>query len=42
MIAALTDFLDAVTDDDYMGLNRIVMTEFLRDVKLTRRVFARA
>ncbi len=25
-----------------MGLNRIVMTEYLRDVELARRVFTRA
>ncbi|WP_170406201.1 hypothetical protein [Ruegeria arenilitoris] len=37
-IAARHDF----TDDDYMGLNRIVMTEYLRDVELARRVFTRA
>ncbi|WP_170428543.1 hypothetical protein [Ruegeria arenilitoris] len=37
-IAARHDF----TDDDYMGLNRIMMTEYLRDVGLARCVFARA
>ncbi|MEM7300827.1 MAG: TetR/AcrR family transcriptional regulator [Pseudomonadota bacterium] len=42
LITALSDFISAVTDERYLGLNRMAMTEFLRDQELARRVFARA
>ena len=42
LIKALEDFISAVTDERYMGLNRMAMTEYLRDLDLARRVFARA
>lgn len=42
LLKALSDFIEAVTDERYMGLNRMAMTEFLRDLDLARRVFARA
>lgn len=42
LIKALRDYISAVTDDRYLGLNRMAMTEFLRDLDLARRVFSRA
>lgn len=42
LIKALEDYISAVTDERYMGLNRMAMTEYLRDLDLARRVFARA
>ena len=42
LIAALRDYIMAITDERYMGLNRMAMTEYLRDIELVRRVFARA
>ena len=42
LIKALDNYMTAVTDERYMGLNRMAMTEYLRDVDLARRVFARA
>lgn len=42
LVQALSDFMAAVTDERYMALNRMVMTEYLRDIELARRVFARA
>lgn len=42
LIRALDDYIAAVTDERYMGLNRMAMMEYLRDLELARRVFARA
>lgn len=42
LIQSLEDYIAAITDDRYMGLNRMAMTEYLRDIELARRVFARA
>lgn len=42
LIKALSDYIAAITDERYMGLNRMAMTEYLRDLELARRVFARA
>lgn len=42
LIRSLEDYIAAITDERYMGLNRMAMTEYLRDVDLARRVFARA
>ncbi|MEM1151965.1 MAG: TetR/AcrR family transcriptional regulator [Pseudomonadota bacterium] len=41
LVQSLEDYIAAITDDRYMGLNRMVMTEYLRDVELARRIFAR-
>lgn len=42
LIAALEDYISAITDDRYLGLNRMVMSEYLRDPALARRIFSRA
>lgn len=42
LIAALKTYIEAITDESYIGLNRMTMSEFLRDPDLSRRVFARA
>lgn len=42
LVNALGDYISAITDERYMGLNRMAMTEYLRDIDLARRVFARA
>ncbi|MDE0697015.1 MAG: TetR/AcrR family transcriptional regulator [Boseongicola sp.] len=42
LVNALEDYISAITDERYMGLNRMAMTEYLRDIDLARRVFARA
>ncbi|MEM7122489.1 MAG: TetR/AcrR family transcriptional regulator [Pseudomonadota bacterium] len=42
LLKALGDYIAAITDERYMGLNRMAMTEYLRDLELARRVFARA
>lgn len=42
LIQGLDDYMAAITEDRYMGLNRMAMTEYLRDLDLARRVFARA
>ena len=42
LIAALETYIEAITDEGYLGLNRMTMSEFLRDPDLSRRVFARA
>lgn len=42
LLNALKDYIDAITDEQYLGLNRMAMSEYLRDRELTERVFARA
>lgn len=42
LIEALTLYMNAITDDEYMGLNRVMMSEYLRDRELALRVFERA
>lgn len=42
LIKSLVDYIAAITDERYLGLNRMAMTEYLRDLELARRVFARA
>ncbi|WP_170334938.1 TetR/AcrR family transcriptional regulator [Ruegeria arenilitoris] len=42
LVKGLEDYIAAITDERYLGLNRMVMTEYLRDQELARRVFARA
>ncbi|MEW2915528.1 TetR/AcrR family transcriptional regulator C-terminal domain-containing protein [Ruegeria sp. ANG10] len=42
LIKSLEDYIAAITDERYLGLNRMAMTEYLRDLELARRVFARA
>lgn len=42
LIQSLEDYITAITDERYLGLNRMAMTEYLRDLDLARRVFARA
>lgn len=42
LVQSLKDYIAAITDERYMGLNRMAMTEYLRDIELARRVFARA
>lgn len=42
LVGALQDYIAAITDDRYLGLNRMVMSEYLRDPALARRIFARA
>ena len=34
--------MNAITDEEYMGLNRVMMSEYLRNRKLALRVFERA
>lgn len=41
LVSALRVFVEAIMDDHYLGLNRMVMSEFLRDPELAKRVFAR-
>ncbi|MEM8972783.1 MAG: TetR/AcrR family transcriptional regulator [Pseudomonadota bacterium] len=42
LIAALRDYISAITDEAYMRLNRMVMSEYLRDQALAHRIFAHA
>lgn len=42
LVKGLEDYIAAITDERYLGLNRMAMTEYLRDQELARRVFARA
>lgn len=42
LVQSLQDYIAAITDERYMGLNRMAMTEYLRDIEMARRVFARA
>lgn len=42
LIRSLENYIAAITEERYLGLNRMAMTEFLRDLELARRVFARA
>lgn len=42
LVTALTDYTARITDDAYMGLNRLVVSEFLRDQELSRAFFARS
>lgn len=42
LIAALEAYIEAITDENYLALNRMTMSEFLRDPDLSRRVFARS
>lgn len=42
LIAALTTYIDAITQEDYLGLNRMIMSEYLRNPVLARRIFAQA
>ncbi|MCT4608097.1 MAG: TetR/AcrR family transcriptional regulator C-terminal domain-containing protein [Pelagimonas sp.] len=41
-MAALGDYIEAITEKRYIGLNRMVMTEFMRDIDLAHRFFTRA
>lgn len=41
LIDALRVFVEAITDEEYIGLNRVLMSEYLRDPELAQRVFAR-
>ena len=42
LVEALTLYMEAITDEEYMGLNRVMMSEYLRDRELALRVFDRA
>ena len=42
LVEALTLYMNAITDEEYMGLNRVMMSEYLRDRELALRVFERA
>lgn len=42
LVQSLEDYIAAITDERYLGLNRMAMTEYLRDLELAQRVFARA
>lgn len=42
LIDALTLYKDAITDEEYLGLNRVMMSEYLRDRELALRIFDRA
>lgn len=42
LVEALTLYMEVITDDEYMGLNRVMMSEYLRDRALALRVFERA
>lgn len=42
LIKALSDYIGAITDERYISLTRMAMTECLRDMDLARRMFTRA
>ncbi len=42
LISALRQYIAQLTGDDYMGLNRLVLSEFLRDQTLARAFFAKS
>lgn len=42
LIAAVRNYVDHLTGEQYMGLNRLVMSELLRDQELARAFFAKA
>lgn len=42
LVEALTLYMEAITDEEYMGLNRVMMSEYLRDRELALRIFDRA
>lgn len=42
LIKSLQDYIAAITDEAYMRLNRMVMSEYLRDQELAHRIFAHA
>ncbi|TDL84502.1 TetR/AcrR family transcriptional regulator [Meridianimarinicoccus aquatilis] len=42
LIAAVRDYVDHLTGEQYMGLNRLVMSELLRDQELAQAFFAKA
>ena len=42
LVEALTLYMNAITDEEYMGLNRVMMSEYLRDRELALRVFERS
>lgn len=42
LIAAVRDYIDYLSGEHYMGLNRLVMSELLRDQELAQAFFAKA
>ncbi|MBC6402334.1 MAG: TetR/AcrR family transcriptional regulator [Hyphomonadaceae bacterium] len=42
LINALKAYVEAITEEEYLGLNRMMMSEYLRDPDLARRIFAKA
>ena len=42
LIAAVRDYIDYLSGEHYMGLNRLVMSELLRDQELAQAFFSKA
>ena len=41
LVEALTLYMTAITEEEYLGLNRVMMSEYLRNPELAHRIFAR-